>query len=169
MLRALFIGRFSPFHNGHLKVIKEIAKECDEIIIGIGSAQENYTLENPFTAGERYLMIFNTLIKEDIYPHIIPIVDINRYAVWVSHVESFVPKFDVVFTNNALTRMLFEEKNYKVKGTALYDRKKYSSTEIRRRMLKDENWQALVPKAVEKMIGEIDGVKRIKGLVENVI
>ena len=65
--------------------------------------------------------------------------------------------------------MLFEEKDYKVKGTALYDRKIYSSTEIRRRMLKNENWQELVPKAVEKMIGEIDGVKRIKELAENVI
>lgn len=165
-MRALFIGRFQPFHNGHFKVIKEIAKEYEEIIIGIGSAQESYTLDNPFTAGERYSMISNALSRENIRAHIVPIVDIHRYAVWVSHVESFVPRFDVVCTNNALTKLLFEGKNYKVKGTALYDRKKYSSTEIRRRMIKDGKWQELVPKAVEKIINEIDGVKRIKDLAE---
>ncbi len=55
-LTALLIGRFQPFHNGHLEVVKTISKKCDRMIIGIGSAQLSHTFENPFTAGERHLI-----------------------------------------------------------------------------------------------------------------
>ena len=34
--RALYIGRFQPYHRGHHAVIREIASEVDEIIICIG-------------------------------------------------------------------------------------------------------------------------------------
>ncbi|MEM3079801.1 MAG: adenylyltransferase/cytidyltransferase family protein, partial [Thermoproteota archaeon] len=51
--RGLFIGRFQPFHLGHLKAVEYIINRVDEVIIGIGSAQYSHTLENPFTAGER--------------------------------------------------------------------------------------------------------------------
>ncbi|MEM0023032.1 MAG: adenylyltransferase/cytidyltransferase family protein, partial [Archaeoglobaceae archaeon] len=49
-MRALFIGRFQPYHLGHHEVVKKILEEVDELIIGIGSAQESHSLENPFTA-----------------------------------------------------------------------------------------------------------------------
>src|SRR3970040_1541422 len=51
--RALWIGRFQPFHLGHLSMAKRILAEVDELVIGIGSAQYSHTPENPFTAGER--------------------------------------------------------------------------------------------------------------------
>jgi len=43
MTTALIIGRFQPFHLGHLLLIKEAAKEADIIVIGIGSSQESRT------------------------------------------------------------------------------------------------------------------------------
>ena len=46
------MGRFQPFHLGHLELVKQILDQCDEVIIAITSAQFNY-LERPFTAGER--------------------------------------------------------------------------------------------------------------------
>src|SRR5256885_9498938 len=52
--RALFVGRFQPFHRGHLSMVKRILESNSEIIVGIGSAQYSHTGENPFTAGERY-------------------------------------------------------------------------------------------------------------------
>ena len=63
---ALIIGRFQPLHNGHLEVIRKVSAECDHVIIGIGSAQSSHTSENPFTAGERYLMMSETLKDEGI-------------------------------------------------------------------------------------------------------
>jgi len=50
-MRGLYIGRFQPYHLGHQAVLEKIAREMDEIIIVIGSAEASHTLENPFTAG----------------------------------------------------------------------------------------------------------------------
>ena len=76
--RALYIGRFQPYHKGHHAVIREIASEVDEIIICIGSAQRSHEIENPFTAGERYLMISKSLRAEGINNfYIVPILDVN--------------------------------------------------------------------------------------------
>ena len=66
MIRGLFIGRFSPFHLGHLQMIKTILSEVDELIIVIGSAQQSHTMTDPFTAGERGLMIRESLRTEGI-------------------------------------------------------------------------------------------------------
>ena len=145
----------------------EIASDCDcdELIIAIGSAQESHTRKNPFTAGERILMIKVALAQAGIANYmIIPIIDINRYAVWVAHVESLVPPIDIVYTNNQLTKQLFSERGYKIKLPKLYDREKYSGTKIREMMLNDEDWKALVPVGVAKVIDEIGGVSRMKEL-----
>jgi nicotinamide-nucleotide adenylyltransferase len=166
-MRGLVIGRYQPFHNGHLEVIREIKSdpECTELIIAIGSAQVSHTMDNPFTAGERVLMLDAALLgagMKDCF--LIPIADINRYAVWVSHVESLVPPIDIVYTNNSLTHRLFSEKGYKVKTPKLYDRNKYSGTKIRDLMLTGGDWQSLVPPSVVKIIAEIDGINRLKDL-----
>ncbi len=165
MKRALLIGRYQPFHKGHLKAIQEITGEGFSVVIAVGSAQSSHTLDNPFTAGERHLMIAEALEAEGIQNfEIIPIIDINRYAIWVSHVESLVPPIEVVFSNNTLTTRLFGEKKYEVRAQQLHERDKYSGTEVRRRMLAGENWQELVPEAVVKVIDNIKGVQRITDL-----
>jgi nicotinamide-nucleotide adenylyltransferase len=162
---CLLIGRFQPFHKGHLEVVRSIAKKCDSLIIGIGSAQYSHTVENPFTAGERHLMISRALKDEGLEEYfLVPIVDINRYAVWVSHVLSLVPPFEVVFTNNNLTRRLFSEASYQVRDSPMFNRELYSGTEIRRRMASGQDWKDLVPPAVAKVIGDIDGVGRVRDL-----
>ena len=61
--RGAMIGRFQPFHNGHLVLVRQILKECNEVLIVVGSAQSNYTFANPFTAGERILMTRMALVK----------------------------------------------------------------------------------------------------------
>ena len=66
MTRAIFIGRFQPFHNGHLFVAKKLAEKFDSIIIVIGSSQEKGTLENPFSYNERKKMIADVLNKNKI-------------------------------------------------------------------------------------------------------
>jgi nicotinamide-nucleotide adenylyltransferase len=162
---ALVIGRFQPFHRGHLEVIRKISKECDTVTIGIGSAQFSHTLENPFTAGERHLMISRAMKDEGLEDYfLVPIVDINRYAVWVAHVVSLVPPFQAIYSNNALTRRLFEEAGYEVRDSPLFNRQLYSGTEIRRRMVAGEDWRPAVPRAVAEVIEEVDGVNRLREL-----
>ena len=57
MIRALFVGRFQPFHYGHQYAIEKILQECDELVLVVGSAQMSHQHDNPFTAGERIEMI----------------------------------------------------------------------------------------------------------------
>ena len=162
---ALIIGRFQPLHNGHLEVIRKVASECDRIIIGIGSAQYSHSRDNPFTAGERYLMISETLRDEGIgNVSIVPIEDLNRYSIWVAHVASMCPPFSVVYSNNSVTRRLFEEAGFDLRDSPLYNRKEYSGTEVRRRLAEGGDWESLVPKAVARVIRDIDGISRLREL-----
>lgn len=161
--RALYVGRFQPYHLGHHSVVKTIASEVDEIVIGIGSAQLSHEIIDPFTGGERYLMISSSLKEEGISNYfIVPIIDIHRNAVWVSHVESLIPPVDVVYTNSDLIERLFKEKRYDVRKPPLYDRHRYSGTEVRRRIVSGKRWKELIPEAAVRVICEIDGPNRMR-------
>jgi nicotinamide-nucleotide adenylyltransferase len=165
-MRALFLGRFQPFHLGHFNVIYEIAKDAEYIVIAIGSAQLSHSKENPFTSGERYSMISRALNAGLINNyHIVPIEDLNRYSLWVSHVVSHCPEFDAVYAHNPLSIRLFKEGGYKVVKLELINPDTYSATEIRRRIIAGEEWRDLVPDEVAKVIDEINGVERLKELV----
>lgn len=164
-MRALYLGRFQPFHNGHLSVIQEISARYDDVIIGIGSAELSHTLENPFTAGERHLMLSRALEAEGVLDYyLVPIRDINRYSIWVAHVETLVPPFDVLFTNNPLTRRLFKEKGYDVKAPPLYNRDEFSGKRIREAIIGGGEWEHLVPEQVVRVLKEIDGIERLREL-----
>jgi len=164
-MKALYIGRFQPFHNGHLKVLQKIAKKYDEIIIGIGSSQYSNTLENPFTLEERKLMIINSLEEIDINNYrIIELPDIHKYPKWVSHVVSIISDFDIIISNSPLTKRLFSERGYIVEETQLYNRKEYTGEEIRKKIINDGYWKDTIPKAVYKIIENIEGVSRLKKL-----
>jgi nicotinamide-nucleotide adenylyltransferase len=164
-MKALFIGRFQPFHNGHLQVIQSIAATYDEIIIGIGSAQYSHTLENPFTAEERKQMIQETLTVYHIHNYsIIEIPDINNLKKWVTYVSSRIPSFNVVISNSELTQQLFSEKGYLVKGTPSFDRTHLSGYEIRKRIKENNPWESFVPQPVIHIIKKINGVKRIQSI-----
>lgn len=165
MSRAFIVGRFQPFHKGHLEVIEEVLKEHDSVIIGIGSAQYSHTLQNPFTAGERHLMISNALETQKIFNfYIIPIEDVNSNPLWVAHAESLTPKFNSVYTNNPLVKRLFYEKKYNVKSMDLINRIEWSGTRIRDKIINGENWEKDVPSPVRDIIVEIDGVARLRDL-----
>jgi nicotinamide-nucleotide adenylyltransferase len=162
-MKALFIGRFQPFHKGHLQVIQNASKKYEKIILGMGSSQYDNTDQNPFTADERKLMIQKSLKKIGIKNYeIVLIPDIHDLSKWASYVLSIIPNFDVILTNSPLTKSLFTEKGYIVKETSLYDRNKYSGKEIRKRIINDEYWENLVPESVSAIIKKIDGIKRLK-------
>jgi nicotinamide-nucleotide adenylyltransferase len=165
--RGLLVGRFQPFHLGHLHAVRYALERVEELCILVGSADKSHQLENPFTAGERVYMVKAALEEAGIDCRrvlIIPLPDSPAHSLWVASVKATVPKFDVVFSNDPLTRRLFQEEGFTVLDIPFYERSKFSATEVRRRMLKGEPWEELVPKAVAKIIYEIGGLERLKQL-----
>ena len=53
----VLIGRFQPFHNAHLEIVKRSTALCDRLVIITGSAAQPRTYKNPFTSQEREFMI----------------------------------------------------------------------------------------------------------------
>ena len=168
-MRGLLVGRFQPFHRGHLGVVRSIRAEHPDrtLLLGIGSAQASYTPDNPFTAGERYEMIERALAEariESCRP--VPITDIDRHALWVAHVVSLLPAFETVYTNNPLTRTLFERAGFQVEAPALFDRARYEGAKVRAAMLTGDRWRGLVPPAVASYLDELRAVERLQLLAQ---
>jgi nicotinamide-nucleotide adenylyltransferase len=160
MKRGLFVGRFQPFHLGHLSDIKNALKEVDELVIGIGSSDEGHTKENPFTVEERTEMIDLVLPANGISAYtVLPVPDFGNDKKWAEHIETLVPIFDIVYTGNKWTERCFKGK-HKVKKVNML--KGINATIIRNRILKNKDWQSLVPKEVADYISKIKGVERVK-------
>ncbi|NGM69691.1 nicotinamide-nucleotide adenylyltransferase [Natronolimnobius sp. AArcel1] len=162
MTRGFYIGRFQPFHNGHRSMVEQIAGEVDELILGIGSADDSHTVRNPFTAGERIMMITKALVEYDLVTYAVPIEDLERNSVWVSHVQSMSPDFDVAYSNNPLVIQLFREADIEIRQSPMFNREVLEGSEVRERMITGGDWQSLVPDAVVEVVDEIDGIERIQ-------
>ena len=163
-MRGLLVGRFQPFHAGHLAVVRELraSQPKDDVILGVGSAQESYTWKNPFTSSERLEMILRATEEAKLDGVLaVPIPDIQRHALWVRYVESMVPPFDRVYTNNPLTSLLFERAHYAVVHPTLTDRTRYEGETVRRRLAEDRDWASRVPPAVAAYLSEIRAPARL--------
>jgi nicotinamide-nucleotide adenylyltransferase len=163
---GLFIGRFQPFHKGHLATVKFALDRIDQLVIVVGSAQKSHEPRNPFTAGERIRMIkevFDADEEADLrHILIIPVPDIDVHSLWTHQVDMLVPKYDVVFANDPFTLMLFNEQGIRAIEAPLQRRDELMATTIRKRILTGENWEDLVPKPISNIIKEIGGIERIK-------
>ncbi|NIS32031.1 MAG: nicotinamide-nucleotide adenylyltransferase [Actinobacteria bacterium] len=162
MTRGFYIGRFQPYHEGHHRMVEEIAEEVDELVLGIGSAGDSHTVHDPFTAGERIMMITKALVDLDLVTYPVPIEDLERNSVWVSHVQSMSPRFDVAYSNNPLVIQLFEEAGVEVRQSAMFNREELEGSAVRERMIEGEDWRSLVPAPVAEVIDEIDGIQRLQ-------
>ena len=161
MNRALFIGRFQPFHKGHLHVAKSLSEKFDEIILGIGSSQEKKTRENPFSYNERKAMIEKTLRNNKIKNFkIYRVPDLYDDKKWTNYILKKLPKFEVAYSGNEWTLRCFKKHKIKIKKIKLV--KGISSTNVRKRIVKWQNWQNLVPEEISNYIKKIKGDGRIR-------
>jgi len=161
---GLYVGRFQPFHTGHLEAVKHILSQVDDLIILVGSAQHSHTVENPFTAGERLTMIKLALKEAGIDPArymVTPLPDAEFHKVWVAHLLSQTPEFQLAFTNEPLTGRLLKEAGIRVERIPFYHRESYSAREVRQRMLNGSDWETLLPRSIVAYLKKIDGVNRI--------
>jgi nicotinamide-nucleotide adenylyltransferase len=166
---GLLVGRFQPFHSGHLAVVADLRRSHPEspLLLVVGSAQDSFTAENPFTAGERVEMIQRALAEAGLDRCLpIPVADIHRHAQWVAYLRGMLPAFDVVYTNNPLTRLLFERDHVRVESPPFVERATLQGAVVRRRLLAGEDWKQLVPPAVGRFLEEIEAPDRIRRIAQ---
>ena len=169
-MRSLFIGRFQPIHKGHIHTIKQILAKEEDIVIIVGSSQYSHTPDNPFTGGERIMLIRQALIDEKLPLEritVVPLSDINIHPLWVSHMRSFSPYFDKAYSHNPLVKRLLEEGGIKTDSTKLLERSTYSASHIRDLIRwKNDEWESLVPEGVVKLIKQYKLDERVREVGE---
>jgi len=167
-VRGLLVGRFQPFHAGHLGLVRKIRSDApsEELLLAIGSAEQSFTAENPFTASERYEMISLALAEAGIGRVVaVPVPDIHRHSLWVGYLEGLLPSFERVYTNNPLTRLLFEKAGYSVESPAWIDRAEFEGRRIRARLAEGAPLGRSVPPSVAAYLESIGAAARLKLLM----
>lgn len=152
---ALFVGRFQPFHNGHLYALKKCLEIAESVVVGIGSSQESGTADNPWDYETRKEMI-ERLEGESLpaqaglqVTKIVPIADTPTDEEWVAEVERSAGKFDVVVSNNEWTLKVMREAGYTTFETGLYNRDELEGVKIRAMVrVGDTRWRLRVPREV---------------------
>lgn len=90
---SVLIGRFQPWHNGHLQIAKSGLDTADRMLLLIGSSNIARTTRNPFTYNERAEMISHSLFDAGLLDRveIAPLPD-NPYdnAAWSTTVQEKV-------------------------------------------------------------------------------
>ena len=164
---CLFPGRFQPFHNGHMLVVKGMAKLCGKIVMAIGSSDKSGTPENPFTADERRDMIQRALQGEDIIPNFdvefIMVPDMPSDEEWAKAVLAQAGEVHQVWTGNPATKAPFVALGVEVKDIKPVPG--LSATDVRAEMKEGGDWKSKVPEEVAASISAIDGVQRMKNVI----
>ncbi len=88
---AVLIGRFQPFHNGHLALLEQALEAAQQVIVVLGSAHQARSPKNPWVWEERRKMIDDCLptrIKGRV--QFVPIRDYYDMQRWVEEVRKWV-------------------------------------------------------------------------------
>ena len=162
---GFLIGRFQPFHLGHLEAIKFALSNVEHLHVGIGSSNKSNEERNPFTADERKEMILSSIddtIAKRLSIHFIP--DVDDHSKWTHLVDEIIPEYDVVFSNDDFTHELYGKRGKSIISVDLKSRSNLSGTNIRNLILTDQNWKEFVPSGTRDVLSQIDGKKRLQDL-----
>ena len=164
-MNGLLIGRFQPFHLGHLEALKFALSKVEKLWIGIGSSNKPNQKQNPFSADERKQMILSSIdesISNRIQIFFIP--DLENHQKWIENIDTIVPKFEVVFSNDELTQFLYSKREIKVIPVPFTNRDMLSGTNIRDKIISDQKWENLVPEGTRKILQQLSANDRLMSL-----
>lgn len=168
-INGVYLGRFQPFHNGHLKAIDFALEHCDKLFIGICGANNVPNKENPFTAPERYDMIVRSLGDKIHLCKAFPIADKATNEQWMKHIDYVLPKYDIVFSGNPETLTICESFGKKIWKIPSYERDHLNATNIRELIRTDQPYEQLLPNGTKNVMGNIDGITRVKTIGTSIL
>lgn len=162
---GLLIGRFQPFHLGHVHAITFALSRVDHLWVGIGSSNISLEQNNPFSAAERSDMILSSLDGSSLKKiKIFKIPDLNDHKKWVQSITTIVPGFDVVFTNDEMTTHIYSKLKIDVLPIPFKNRGLLSGTEIRQRIILGQKWQQYVPNGTKNILLKLGVRTRLQSL-----
>jgi nicotinamide-nucleotide adenylyltransferase len=164
-MNGLLIGRFQPFHQGHLDALHFALSKVDKLWVGLGSSNKPIQKNNPFSAEERKKMILSSIddsIRKKIEIYFIP--DFEDHKKWVEYIDIIVPKFNIIFTNDDMTKHLYSKRDTTVITIPFTKRDVLSGTNIRDLILSDQPWEEFVPDGTRKFLDKINAKQRLKNL-----
>jgi nicotinamide-nucleotide adenylyltransferase len=163
---ALFVGRFQPFHLGHMHAIEEILRKNSKALIVIGSSEDKFTARNPFTYKERREMMKKALLPKFAGRiEIGHLKDFNNDGLWADALKGSF-SFDRAYSRNPWTTSCLEKAGFRVYRQRLFNESRFSGSEIRRRMAQGRDWSGLVPAGVYDYIKNMEGEKRVRRLLK---
>ena len=132
MGKGIVLGRFQPFHNGHAYLVEQAVERFGNVTIAVGSSQEEWTMDNPFSFEERKGMIQQwadaTGHKECV--EIVGIEDINDPPNWVEHASNHHGQGTLV-TSDEGTKILYGKSGFDVSWVDLHERQQFEGWRIR--------------------------------------
>ena len=162
-MNGLLIGRFQPFHLGHLQALRYALSKVDRLWLGLGSSNKPLGKENPFSAEERRTMILSSLdesMKNRVSIYSIP--DLDNHLKWIEKIDTIVPKFEIIFSNDKLTQHLYSKRSVTVLPIPFLNRDKLSGTNIRDLIKSDQKWDNLVPEGTKNFLKNSSIKDRLK-------
>lgn len=80
----VYIGRFQPFHLAHHHVVELALQHAHNVILVLGSTQDERTIKNPFSTFERQQMILASFTEVEQQRLLFaPIIDVYNDKKWV--------------------------------------------------------------------------------------
>lgn len=143
-MNGLLLGRYQIFHKGHQALVDKALSECDKVLLFIGSAQEEKTLNNPFSFSLRKKMI-EAIYQDKVL--IKPLVDlgVGNVPKWGDYVyeqaHKYLPHIDVIYFGDEKKHQLWYSSNHEIETKFISLNRKIipiSASEIREAILKGD-------------------------------
>ncbi|MEY8703191.1 bifunctional nicotinamide-nucleotide adenylyltransferase/Nudix hydroxylase [Francisella philomiragia] len=139
---SVFIGRFQPFHKGHLHNIQVALKHSKRIIINVGSSFNAPNIKNPFSFEFRKQMIIEDLKVMDIDLNLVKIEPLADYFYqeqkWEESLRQNVYKHAKSGETIAIVGHIKDDSSYYIKSFPEWgyipvdNYKNYNATEFRK-------------------------------------
>ena len=162
-MNGLLIGRFQPFHLGHLAALQFAIPKVDKLWLGLGSSNKPIEKNNPFSIDERKKMILSSIddsIQNKI--SIFPIPDLDNHVRWIQNIDTIVPDYEIIFSNDPMTEHLYSKRNVQVIAIPFLKRDQLSGTRLRDLIKSDQKWDDLVPEGTKLILENLDAKNRLK-------
>jgi nicotinamide-nucleotide adenylyltransferase len=170
--RGMIHGRFQPFHNGHLEYLRGAASRSEEVFVGITNPDpsrirpepsdpaRHLPESNPWSYAERMLMVkaaASDLGLDLARVHPIPF-PVNEPELWAAYVPAGVTQYIRLFSDWGGTKLdRLQEAGYEVVVLDEGSEKEISGAEVRAALRSGDEWEALVPPGVARVIRSCEG------------